>query len=59
MTDDEELRDAIRREAAEGKVACQALLGLAERRDVPPKRLGGLCNEMKIKIVACQLGCFR
>ncbi len=59
MSDDEELREAIRREASEGKVSCKALLDLAEWQEISPRKLGRLCDQMKIKIVECQLGCFR
>ena len=55
---DEELRQAIRQKARDGKVACKVLLALAAETDTPPRRIGQLCNEMKIKITACQLGCF-
>jgi len=55
---DDQLRDAIRHEAADGKVSCSALLALAARSGVPPAEVGALCNEMKLKISACQLGCF-
>ena len=58
MTDDEELREAIRREAVGGKVACKVLLELAEWQSASPKKVGKLCNQMKIKISGCQLGCF-
>jgi len=59
MSDEEDLREAIRREAVNGQVACKVLLELAEWRDVTPRKIGRLCNEMKIKIVNCQLGCFK
>ena len=59
MTDDEELREAILREATDGKVPCRALLELAEWQDVPPKKLGKLCDQMKVKITHCQLECFK
>jgi hypothetical protein len=59
MSDDEELREAIRREASGGTVSCKALLELAEWQDVSPRKVGRLCDQMKIKIVECQLGCFR
>jgi len=56
---DEELRKAIRRQAVNGKVTCKAMLELAQSLKTPAKRLGLLCNEMKIHITGCQLGCFR
>jgi hypothetical protein len=44
--------------AKDGKISCQRALGLAREIGVSPKELGDLLNEMKIKIDACQLGCF-
>jgi len=55
---DEELREAILAQATNGKVACKAMLELAEQTDTPSRRIGEICNEMEIKISACQLGCF-
>ena len=59
MTDEEDLREAIRREAATGRISCKVLLELAEWQDVTPRKLGRLCGQMKIKITNCQLGCFK
>jgi len=56
---DEELRRAIRDKAVDGKVACKAMLALAADTDTPPKKIGALCDELKIRIRACQLGCFK
>ena len=55
---DEELRQAIRRLTTDSKVTCEAMLSLAAETHTPPQKLGALCNEMKIKIISCQLGCF-
>jgi len=33
-------------------------LAVARDLDVPPAEIGRLCNELDIKIVGCQLGCF-
>ena len=59
MMEDEEIREAIRREAIDRKVTCRIMLELAEWQGVSPKKIGKLCDEMKIKITACQLGCFK
>ena len=58
MADPEMLRQEIRRFARDGKAACRALLELADRTGTPPAQIGRLCNEMNVKIHACQLGCF-
>ena len=56
---EQQLREAILRLADDGKVQCMKLLELAEKTQTPPRRLGSLCDEMKIRIAACQLGCFK
>lgn len=44
----------------EGKkiIPCPAVLKIAETLNVPATEVGKICNEMKIKIMNCQLGCF-
>lgn len=44
--------------AKDGKIACKQALEFAEKEGIPPKKVGELLNELKIKIVTCQLGCF-
>jgi len=57
--DDDQLRQAVRQAASDGRASCKSLLAIAERLGVPPRRVGQACNELKIKIAGCQLGCFR
>lgn len=40
-------------------LACQVALQLADELGVPPKTIGQICNDAKIKISGCQLGCFK
>lgn len=56
---DQELRQAVGKLARDGQVACKVLLDLAEKTGTPPGRIGRLCDDMNLKIRACQLGCFR
>ena len=53
-----QLMEKVGTAAKDGKISCQRALGLAREIGVSPKELGDLLNEMKIKIDACQLGCF-
>ena len=55
----EELRDAIQNQAVEGRVSCKAMLDLARESETPSRQIAKICNELKIKIGACQLGCFK
>ncbi len=41
------------------RLSCKKALELADKLGVPPKRIGDAANELKIKISACQLGCFK
>jgi hypothetical protein len=55
----EELRSTIQSQAVDGKVSCKAMLDLAEKAETTPKQIGEICNELSIKVSACQLGCFK
>ncbi len=57
--DDDKIRAAVEELAHDGGAACRWLLALARRLEVSPAEVGRVCNEMKIKIRACQLGCFK
>jgi hypothetical protein len=54
----EDIKTRIRAAAQEGKIPCAAAFRLAEELGISRKELGNLLNEMKIKIIQCQLGCF-
>jgi len=56
---DEQISREIRNITRDGRAACEELLDLARRCNIPPGRIGQLCNEMDIRVAACQLGCFR
>ena len=55
----EELREAIQSHAVEGRVSCKAMLDLARETEIPSQQIGEACNELGIKVGACQLGCFK
>ena len=54
----EDLQDKIRAAAPEGKIPCAAAFRLADDLGISRRKMGELLNEMKIKIIQCQLGCF-
>ncbi|ABB14709.1 MULTISPECIES: hypothetical protein [Carboxydothermus] len=56
---EEEIKNEVIRAAKDGKLPCKVALELANRLNVPPKKIGDAANELKIKISACQLGCFK
>ena len=54
----EELRAKIRAAAPEDKIPCAAAFSLAEEMEISRQELGDLLNDLRIKIIQCQLGCF-
>ena len=56
---DPQVIEAVKDKAGEKKrLPCAVALAVARDLDVPPAEIGRLCNELDIKIVGCQLGCF-
>lgn len=53
------LAEAVQRAARDGRLPCARALELAHELKVPPARVGEMADRLGIKIVACQLGCFR
>ena len=54
----EDVKARIKAAAPDGKIACAAAFRLADELGLSRKDLGQLLNELKIKIIQCQLGCF-
>jgi hypothetical protein len=54
----EDVKARIKAAAPGGKIACSAAFRLSEELGLSRHDLGELLNELKIKIVQCQLGCF-
>jgi len=53
-----EVLEAVKNAARDGKISCTAARKLAADLKVPPRVVGEACNALKIKIKACELGCF-
>lgn len=58
MVDKKLIAEKLKEQAPEGKISCHEALLLAGEFKVEPGIIGELCNELKIKICACELGCF-
>ncbi|MCS7280877.1 MAG: hypothetical protein NZ583_04520 [Desulfobacterota bacterium] len=43
----------------DGRITCKKALEIADEEKVPPIKVGEILNELKIKIISCQLGCFK
>jgi hypothetical protein len=54
----EQLIEAIKKASAGDRLTCEKAHELSAKLKVPLQEIGVLCNELKIKISACQLGCF-
>lgn len=50
--------EAVKRTATEGRMSCTAARKLAEELKVPVRVVGEAADELKVKIKACELGCF-
>ncbi|NPV92560.1 MAG: hypothetical protein HPY50_17480 [Firmicutes bacterium] len=59
MSETEKVAEALKKAAADGKISCTAARRLAGELQVSPRVVGQLCNELKIRIKACELGCFK
>jgi hypothetical protein len=54
----DQLIDAVRKASAGGTLSCEQAHRLGKELGVSLKDIGAACNELTIKIKACQLGCF-
>ena len=52
------LREAVRNAAVGGRLSCEQAHVLGKELGVHLREIGAVCNELKIKIKDCQLGCF-
>ncbi len=41
------------------KLSCAKAFKINEQHQVPLKTIGAVCNEISVKIMNCQLGCFK
>jgi hypothetical protein len=56
--DEQRVREAIQAKEKDGRISCTAAFEVARETGALPRVVGRLLNEMKVKIVGCQLGCF-
>ena len=54
----EDLKAKIKAAAPQGKIPCAAAFKLAEELGLSRAEMGEMLNELHIKIIQCQLGCF-
>ena len=56
---EEDIEKALLEKAQDGRIKCPECLAIAQRFGVKGTVVGRLCNELKLKICGCQLGCFK
>lgn len=54
----EMIRDAVRKASRDNRLSCEAAHAIGKELNVTLREIGAVCNELKVKISACQLGCF-
>jgi hypothetical protein len=54
----ERIIEAVRTASVDHRLSCERAHELARELGVPLGEIGIACNELRIKITACQLGCF-
>ncbi len=52
------LTEKVKKLSKNGKISCKQSLKLAEEEGISSRDLGELLNDLKIKVMGCQLGCF-
>lgn len=57
-TNREKINAALQAKALDNKISCAVARQLAAELQVPIREVGESANELKIKIKACELGCF-
>jgi hypothetical protein len=58
MDDKDIIIRKIKELAPQGKISCTDAHLIAKTFEVEPEVVGELCNQLKIKVCACELGCF-
>jgi hypothetical protein len=53
-----EILEAVENASREKQISCTEARRLAEELKIPPRLIGEAANKLKIKIRACELGCF-
>lgn len=57
--DSEQIRSAFSKEGIMAEIPCSRAFEISEKYGLEKSDIARYCNENKIKIRACQLGCFQ
>ncbi len=55
---EEEIAAKLKEAARDGKIPCAVAFKIARDNNLSTKEIGTILDGLKIKITACQLGCF-
>lgn len=55
---DQEIFDALQPVIEDNKLKCPDALAVAARLEINANKIGKICNQHRIQIINCQLGCF-
>lgn len=58
FVDLEEIKKEVEQAAQDRRLTCEEARALAERLGVPYSQVGKACDELEVKLHACELGCF-
>ncbi|MDP8225721.1 MAG: hypothetical protein P9L99_20340 [Candidatus Lernaella stagnicola] len=59
MKNEQEIIAKLKEKSVDGNIVCAVALALADELGVSPRVIGDLATRGKIRIRACQLGCFK
>lgn len=54
----QEVLEAVKEATEDGRLSCPRARKVAEELKASPREVGEACNQLKIKLYACELGCF-
>jgi hypothetical protein len=58
LMDLEQVKQEVERAAQDKRLSCEEARALAEKLGVSYQEMGKACDELNVKLHACQLGCF-
>ncbi len=56
--DKQQIVELLKENSVDNRIGCAKLRAIAKENGLPSRDLGKIAKEYKIKIVACELGCF-
>ncbi len=54
----EQVKERVKEKATDGRISCSVARRIAEELNVSVKEVGHACDDLDIKLYACELGCF-